>query len=71
MRITPLVNADYIYRYRVVGNKVVDTFMSVEYPQASMQKANELLSRINAVGKQNARIVDMGKEKGGLLSIVA
>lgn len=71
MKITPLVNADFIYRYRVVNNKVVDTFSGMEYTQASMYKAQELLNKINRIGKQNARIVDMGKDKGQLLSIVA
>ena len=71
MKITPIVNKDFIYRYRLAGNKVIDTFMSIEYPQASTQKASELLDRLNIIGKQNASIIDMGKGTGELLSVVA
>ena len=71
MKVTPIVNADYIYRYRLLGNKVLDTFTNTEYAQTSMQKANELLNKLNTIGKQNAQIIDMGKGKGELLSIVA
>ena len=71
MKITPIINSDFIYRYRVVNNKVIDTVMGIEYAQASMQKANDLLSRLNRVGMQNAKIIDMGKGQGQLLSVVA
>ena len=71
MRIIPIVNADYIYRYRLLGNKVVDTFTNAEYIQANVGKANALLDKLNNIGKQNARIIDMGKGAGQLLSIVA
>ena len=71
MRITPIINNDFLYRYRVVGNKVVDTFTSIEYTQTSTVKANELLNKLNTIGKQNAKIIDMGKGKGELISVVA
>lgn len=71
MRITPIVNDAFIYRYRVLNNKVIDTLTGMEYAQASMNKANDLLQKLNKIGMQNAKTIDMGKGQGQLLSVVA
>ena len=71
MRIIPIVNDAFIYRYRVLNNKVIDTLTGLEYGQASMDKANNLLNKLNKIGMQNARMIDAGKGQGQLLSVVA
>lgn len=71
MRIIPIVNDAFIYRYRVLNNKVIDTLTGTEYKQASMDKANNLLNKLNKIGMQNARMIDTGKGQGQLLSVVA
>lgn len=71
MKITPIVNEAFIYRYRVVKNKVIDTLTGTEYKQANMDKANSLLNKLNKIGMQNARMIDAGKGQGQLLSVVA
>ena len=71
MRIIPIVNDAFIYRYRLTGNKVLDTLTGIEYTQKTMDKANDLLNKLNKIGMQNAKIIDMGKGQGQLLSIVA
>ena len=60
-----------MYRYKVVGNTVVDTFTSTEYLQASTSKAQDLLKKLNTIGKQNAKAIDMGQGKAELLSVFA
>lgn len=71
MRIIPVISSDFVYRYRLAGNKVIDTFTNAEYIQTSMSKANDLLNKLNKIGMQNAKIIDMGKGQGELLSVVA
>lgn len=71
MRIIPIVNDAFIYRYRLAGNKVLDTLTGIEYTQKTMGKANDLLNKLNKIGMQNAKIIDTGKGQGQLLSIVA
>ena len=71
MKIIPIVNDAFIYRYRVVKNKVIDTLTGMEYRQASTDKANSLLNKLNKIGMQNARMIDTGKGQGQLLSVVA
>ena len=71
MKIIPIINSDFIYRYRVIGNTVVDTFTSMKYTQASTSKAQDLLKKLNTIGKQNAEIIDMGQGKAELLSVFA
>ena len=71
MKIIPIVNSDFIYRYRLNKNKVIDTLTGTEYTQASISKANDLLNKLNKVGMQNAKAIDTGKGTGQLLSVVA
>ena len=62
MRITPIVNADIIYRYRKQANTVIDAFTN----QVLMKNKNnsvldKTIKELNRVGMINARILDNSK----------
>jgi len=56
MKIIPVINADFIYRYRNTGNKVVDTLTNQVIE--SKLNPNELLKKLNKIGMLNGCIID-------------
>ena len=59
MRITPIINADFIYRYTTNGNKVVDTLTNaVIVSLKDNLQAKAVLQKTNHIGMLNGHIVD-------------
>ena len=71
MRITPIVNRNFMFRYKQLSNRIVDTLTGAEYLQASTVKASNLLDRLNRIGLKNAEIIDRTGTQNNLFSIVA
>jgi hypothetical protein len=70
MRIVPIVNKNFMFRYKQVNNKIIDLVAGVEYTQADKLQASKLLGQLNSLGLQNAKIIDSGSKKQ-LFSIIA
>jgi hypothetical protein len=59
MRITPIVNADIIYRYRKQANTVIDAFTNqVLIKNKNNSVLDKTIKELNRVGMINAGILD-------------
>lgn len=59
MKVTPIVNADIIYRYRKQANAVIDAFTNeVLLKSNNVNKLDSTIKKLNKVGMFNAKILD-------------
>lgn len=59
MKITPIINENFMFRYMVKGNTIVDTFINKELVTGKTQQAvQKMLQDINRIGLLNGHIID-------------
>ena len=59
IKVTPIVNADIIYRYRKQANTVIDAFTNQVLTKSDNQaKLDKVINKLNKVGLFNAKILD-------------
>lgn len=59
IKVTPIVNADIIYRYRKQANTVIDAFTNeVLCKSNNANKLDNTIKKLNRVGMFNAKILD-------------
>ena len=59
IKVTPIVNADIIYRYRKQANTVIDAFTNqVLCKSNNASKLDKTINKLNRVGMFNAKLLD-------------
>lgn len=59
LKVTPIVNADIIYRYHKQANTVIDAFTNeVLCKSNNTSKLDKAINKLNKVGMFNAKILD-------------
>lgn len=59
IKVTPIVNADIIYRYRKQANTVIDAFTNkVLCKSNNTSKLDKTINKLNRVGMFNAKLLD-------------